>query len=303
MRKTILLRGALAVVGSWCLTLVLSAETLRLATYNVENYNLADRVVDGVWREKYPKPEEQKAALRTVIKALDADVLALQEIGGAQFLQELRRDLEREGCAYPHAEVLAALDAERCVAVLSRRKFTHVRGHMDLVHDYLGEKTGVLRGMLEVRLTFDGEEVAICVLHLKSRRTDRKDDPESLMRRSGEAVAVRERLLELFPEPAKSPFFVLGDFNDTTQSRPLRAFYQRGKLTLTEPLRAADGNGETWTHRYLREDIYSRVDYVLASPAARKWVRTTDAKIFDHPETKKASDHRPVLVVLSAAGQ
>ncbi len=280
------------------LTAALGADSLRVATYNVENYNLTNRMVDGVWREKFPKPEAEKAALRAVIKALDADVIAFQEMGAAPFLAELQRDLASEGYVYPHAELLEAVDTERHVAVLSRRKFTAVRKHTDLTHVYFGEKSGVLRGLLEVRLRFGEKEIALGVVHLKSRYTDRKDDPESALRRAGEAVAVRDRLLELFPAPEREAFFLLGDCNDTTASRPIRALAQRGNLTLLTPLRAADRNGETWTHRYAKEDIYSRVDYIFASPAALPLVRDRAAVIFDAPETKLASDHRPVLMVL-----
>ncbi len=275
------------------------ADTLRLATYNVENYNEANRMVEGVYREKHPKPEAEKTALRAMIKALDADVIALQEMGTAPFLAELQRDLRGEGCDYPYAEVLDAVDTERHVAVLSRRKFTAVRKHTDLAHIYFGERSGVLRGLLEVRLKLGDEEISIGVVHLKSRYTDRKDDPESALRRSGEAVAVRDRLLELFPDPAKTKFFLVGDCNDTTASRPIRALAQRGNLTLLTPLRATDSRGETWTHRYVKEDIYSRVDYIFASPAALPLARGKTATIFDQPLALQASDHRPVLVVLS----
>ena len=74
-------------------------ESITIATYNVENYVATDRRVAGVYRPAYPKPETAKQALRAVIRALDADVLALQEMGPAPYLEELRRDLRKEGVA------------------------------------------------------------------------------------------------------------------------------------------------------------------------------------------------------------
>ena len=64
---------------------------LRIATYNVRNYTAADRMVREVYRPEYPKPENEKSALRAVIKALDADVLALQEMGGEPYARVARR--------------------------------------------------------------------------------------------------------------------------------------------------------------------------------------------------------------------
>ena len=50
--------------------------------------------------------------------------------------------------------------------------------------------------------------VAVKVEHqaqkLKSRWTERRDDPEAALRRGREATAARDRVLELFPEPAEA---------------------------------------------------------------------------------------------------
>ena len=73
---------------------------LRVATYNVRNYLMTDRLVPGklgdklIWRKNYPKPEIEKTALRRIIAKVDPDILALQEMGGAPYLKELQRDLE-----------------------------------------------------------------------------------------------------------------------------------------------------------------------------------------------------------------
>src|SRR3954467_15389437 len=79
----------------------LRAETLTIATYNLENYGPADRMTEAGYRKDYPKPEMEKRALRLVIRGLAADVLIVQEMGGQAHLDELRRDLKTEGCDYP----------------------------------------------------------------------------------------------------------------------------------------------------------------------------------------------------------
>lgn len=174
------------------------AETLTIATYNVENYGAADRMTLDGYRKEYPKPEVQKAALRKVIRAVNADVWVLQEVGGAEYLGELQRDLRREGVEYPHTAVIEAADEARRVAVLSRRAFAEVVRHTELEFRYFGEREKVKRGLIEVRFETPAGTVTLFGVHLKSRYTDRADDPRSAMRREGEATAIRDAVLRLF---------------------------------------------------------------------------------------------------------
>lgn len=278
---------------------VLRAEPLTVATYNIENYTLADRTTaDGVYRKEYPKPEAEKTALRAVIRQIDADVLALQEVGGEGYVRELQRDLKSEGADYPHAVVMLAADTNRMVAVLSKRPFAGVTKHADLRFKYFDGVETVRRGMLEVRVASDAGEVALFVVHLKSRYTERPDDPTAAAQRAGEAVAVRDRVLTVFPDPATARFLIAGDFNDGRTSRPVRAMLERGQTKITDWLPAADSRGHVWSHFFRKEDSYSRVDHVLVSPGLWPRVRGASGRIHDSAEVGLASDHRPVVVVI-----
>ncbi|MDF3058297.1 MAG: endonuclease [Rariglobus sp.] len=289
-----ILLAALLVAGA-----ILQAEPLIVATYNIENYTLADRTTaDGVYRKDYPKPEDEKAALRAVIRQIDADVLALQEVGGEDYVRELQRDLKSEGADYPHAVVLMAADTNRRVAVLSKRPFAGVTRHTDLRFKYFDGIETVRRGLLEVRVAGDAGEIALFVVHLKSRYTERPDDPNAALQRAGEAVAVRDRVLTVFPDPETARFLIMGDFNDGRTGRPVRAMLERGKTKIADWLPAADARGHVWSHFFQKEDSYSRVDHMLVSPGL--WPRIKDAagQIHDSPEVGLASDHRPVIVVI-----
>lgn len=278
-----------------------AGETLTIATYNLQNYTVADRMAAGVYRAEYPKPELEKAALRQVIRALDADVLVLQELGGEPFLEELRRDLATEGVHYAHAVYMRAEDEARGLGALSKIPLHDVVRHTDMEFAYLGGRERVRRGMLELGVGREESRVTLFVVHLKSRYTERDDDPASVIRRGAEATAARDRLLERFPDPGAEAarFLVLGDFNDSPTSRAVRAFTRRGdNLEIAALVPVADSRGETWTHVYRREDAYTRVDHVMVSAALLPRVAGGRATIFDGPGTAEASDHRPVIVTL-----
>ena len=279
---------------------------LTVATYNVQNYTLADRRSADGFRPDYPKPEAEKAALRRVIAALDADVVALQEIGGEPFLRELRRDLASEGVAYPYGEAMLAGDEARGLAVLSRVPLGRVTAHRELATKRRGDNPGepVRRGMLEVEVPTAGGTVTLFIVHLKSRLTEDREDPGAEDQRVGEAQAVRDRVLTRFPDPGAGRFLILGDCNDLPGSRALQALQNRGKTEISRWIDAADGRGERWTHVYERVALYSRFDHVLASPgllaAVAGGAEPPRARIVDEPAdaVRRASDHRPVVVTL-----
>jgi endonuclease/exonuclease/phosphatase family metal-dependent hydrolase len=275
-----LLQAARLLVASIIFGLAARAETLTVATYNIENYGPADRLTEAGYRKDYPKPEAEKQALRSVIRALNADVLVLQEMGGPAYLDELRRDLKSEGLDYPHAALAAAADADRHVAILAKQPLRAVVTHTDLEFAYFGGREVVKRGLLEATVATTAGDVTFFAVHLKSRFTDRPDDPRSEIRRAAEATAVRDRVLKRFPNPAQARFVLLGDCNDSKVSKALGFLQKRGKTEIAVLLPGTDSRGEVWSHYFHREESYSRVDQILVSPLLKSAVRTRAANNF-----------------------
>jgi endonuclease/exonuclease/phosphatase family metal-dependent hydrolase len=287
----------------FCLAVAMIAargESLVIATYNIDNYTVTDRMTPEGYRQDYPKPESEKTALRAVIHALHADVLVLEEMGPQPFLDELRRDLAKQGDDYPHACWVDGPDPERHVAVLSKRAWKTVTPHPDLEFTYRGRLEKVKRGLLEVTFTADGGDFTLWAVHLKSKLTedDDENDPQSANLRAAEALAVRQTILDEFPDPVSSRFAILGDFNDGKGSKPVQDLMRRGRTNITSMVPAADSHGEVWTEFYAKQEIYSGIDHFLVSPGLRGAVRDNRAMIFDAPEVSLASDHRPVVVTL-----
>lgn len=292
-------------LGAWLCFLVasdLSAETVRVASYNLYNYLDTGRWVDGHYRQDYPKPEKEKAAARAVILAVEPDVLALQEIGGPLHLAELRADLKRAGLDYPFAECLEAADDNRRVAILSKLPF-RASGHTDTDFKYFEGREMPKRGMLEASFGAGESAWTLFVVHLKSRWTDREDDPMSAKRREGEARALRDRIRERYPPESAPRYLVAGDFNDSKRSGPVRRFLEVGDIELARLAPCVDSRGEAWTFHYRSADRYERVDFLLVSPALWPAVIPGSCLIHDaQPETGFASDHRLIYVDLEFGG-
>ncbi len=272
--------------------------SIRVATYNLRNYLTMDRRVDGVYRPDYPKPETEKAALRKVIMAADADILAVQEIGPLPYLEELRQDLRTGGLDYPYITLLEAADEERHLAVLSRVAPIENHSVETLFFKYFGEEEAVKRGMVELVFQQAGLRWSLFVIHLKSRYTDRSDDPESETRRVGEARATRNTILKRYPIPAEARYLIVGDVNDTRGSRTVAALLKRGKTEISIDVPAFNRWGQTWTHHYRKEEVYSRADYMLASPGLLPLVRGGRGVVVEDEVSAVASDHRLVYVDL-----
>jgi endonuclease/exonuclease/phosphatase family metal-dependent hydrolase len=275
-----------------------SVDSVRVATYNLRNYLTMDRRVDGYYRPDYPKPESEKTALRKVIVEAAADILAVQEIGPLPYLEELRQDLRAEGLDYPYIYLLEAADEERHLGVLSR--VAPVENHsVDLLFfKYFGEQEAVKRGLIELVFEHAGQPWSLFVVHLKSRFTDRSDDPESETRRLGEARAVRNTIVSRHPVPGEARYLVVGDLNDTRASRTVTALLKRGQTEISIDIPAFNPWGQTWTHFYEKEEVYSRADYMFASPGLLPSVRTARAVVVENASSSKASDHRLVYVDL-----
>lgn len=291
-------RGLGLIVAFLLLAFSATAAPLTVATYNVQNYGAADRMTGEGYRQDYPKPEDEKRALRSVIIGLNADILVLQEMGGPAYFEELRRDLKGAGLDYPYYALAVAADPDRHVALLARVAPAAVRTHAALDFPYFGGRETVKRGVLEATFAGAWGEFTLFAVHLKSRLTERADDPLSTKRRAAEATAVRDLVLRRFPQPAEANFIVIGDCNDGKASRPLAFLQRRGATQIAHLLPAADSRGENWTYHYAREETYSRVDHILVSAALRPRVQDGVARIYDGDGVAKASDHRPVLMVL-----
>jgi len=278
-----------------------AAEVFRVASYNLNNY------LDQGSESRPAKTAESRAAIRQGLRALNADVVALQEIGSPEDLLELRQSLQAEGCSYPHFEWVPGPDTNIHVAVMSRFPIVARRPHTNESFLLYGRRFRVSRGFAEVDIQVNTNySFTLMTAHLKSRRVSFQADEAEL--REQEAILLREKVDAFLQQNPTANLIVLGDFNDTKDSATIRTIRSRGRFLLTDT-RPAERNGDsayspnprldpmtiTWTHYYGKEDTYSRIDYIFLSPGmAREWFRP-ETYVLALPNWGLASDHRPIV--------
>lgn len=293
--------------------------SFRLCTYNVEN------LFDGVDDPAYSgddedlddeKPAHELLAVARAIRAVDADVLCVQEIESLEALIAFR-DAYLSGMGYDH---VASLDAgsSRGIeqAVLSRYPIEHVENwpgkRLGGVHPekygsrdnwYAGEPLAFRRSPLRVDVRVpdgaDGELWTLLVVHHKSGR-------HSGYWREAEArgvLAVTEPVLAL----ADRPVVVLGDFNAEVDAESVKIYMKNGFRDL---LRTRAGGRAAWvTHESGRridlvlgnETAFKRVaskGFTLGTPARPDGIDWRDLDTFEG----YAADHYPTCVDLSTLG-
>jgi endonuclease/exonuclease/phosphatase family metal-dependent hydrolase len=278
------------------------AEIFRVATYNVENY--LDQPTES---RPHVKSADARAKIRESIRALNPDVLALQEMGTTNALLELRASLKSDGLNLPFWEHISAMDTNIHIAVLSR--FPIVARHPHTNETFLldGRRCRVSRGFAEVDIQVTTNfTFTLIATHLKSRRPVPEADEAEL--RLQEARTLRGIIDAHFEANRDAPLVVLGDFNDVQGSETMKSVIGRGKFKLKDT-RPAERNGDnalsqppyfvprnvTWTYFFGADDSYTRIDYILLSPAmARLWV-TNETYALKIPNWGAGSDHRPIV--------
>lgn len=290
-------------------TQTFAAEKFRVACYNLNNY------LTEPSGNRPLKSAASKAKVRETLRALNADVVSLAEMGSTNALLELRSALKSEGLDYPHWEHLQGADTNLHVAVLSRFPITRRIPHTNDSFLFFGKRFQLSRGFLEVDIQVNPRySFTLLGVHLKSRVQIWDGDEQDI--REQESVLLKEKVDAILTVRPKANLVVLGDFNDTKDSKTLKTLVGRQKNALFDT-RPAERNGDdqpnpnpryapprvTWTYYYAVEDTYSRIDYILLSRGmAAEWDPAETYVLF-LPNWGLASDHRPIVATFEAIDQ
>ncbi|MDP6904347.1 MAG: endonuclease/exonuclease/phosphatase family protein [Verrucomicrobiota bacterium] len=275
-----------------------AAETFTVATYNVENYFLS------AFAKRKAKTEASRAKVVEIIASIKPDILALQEMGRKEALQELRQRLSNKGLNYSQTIFLEAADPAIHLGVLSR--FPIVGNHSTTNVTYLldGKRLQVRRGFVEIEIQVSADyKFTLFNGHLKSmRQVAHADQAEMRLEEARILRRLIEKRLEVNPN---ENILLMGDLNDASSRDPIKVLTGKGSAKLID-LRPSEKNDDrlgkkdghlsrrvTWTHFYKTDDQFSRLDYIMAS---RGMVRELDSSyVYATTEWGEASDHRPVV--------
>lgn len=177
---------------------------LTIASYNVEN--LFDLEKNGTEYEEYIPNSSSNWNQRNykikldnisqVIKDMDADIVALQEVENLQALMDLRFALKQKGIYYQFYSIADKKDTTVKVALLSKVPFLYSK---ELNITYTNEH----RNILETKFKIENQELYLFVNHWKA-----KSGSES--KRIISAKALKKRVEEIGFD---KNIILLGDFN------------------------------------------------------------------------------------------
>ena len=304
------------------------ATTFTATTWNVENLFRPGTNDAAPTQEVY---DRKIANLAEVIELIAPDVIAFQELGGDEPLQDVQNAL---GGAYPHRAISSHPDHRGIrVGFLSRLELT--------AREFVNLPTGAIRGLPEaegnrkirrlgrgallVTVEAGGGPIRLLTTHLKSKlvtyahnRHSPRDENErargaglALIRRTAEAVALRVEANRL-QTGNTTPQILLGDLNDEPEAQTTQILLGPPDGDPHRPDKGDDVRLYNLADQIPAPHRFSRIfrghgeliDHILVSHELLFQVRQVDTftrnteSITEHPATRKEADfpdHAPVF--------
>jgi endonuclease/exonuclease/phosphatase family metal-dependent hydrolase len=263
-----------------------------IATFNI--LNLFDDVDDPYFQDETTKakPREEMLRVAAVLRELNADVVAFQEVESRGFLKRFL-DVFVPELGYRtivHYEGNDQRGIDVCLA--SRIPVGRVVSHRHLRFEGPdGDGYRFNRDLLRVEMTpQNGDPFEVWVLHLKSNSGGR-DASEPI--RLAEARQVYKLVAARLKEDPNASLLLCGDFNDSFESPTLKTILGTDQgPPILEPLfgQVPEQNRVT----YNREPYRSMIDFILVSPKMAQRYVADSYDIRDGTMQESGSDHNPV---------
>ncbi|MCB1276066.1 endonuclease/exonuclease/phosphatase family protein [Prosthecobacter sp.] len=278
-------------------------ERITFCSYNLKNWLTMDRFDRQTYKTlpAAPKPEEERGRVVKILAAIKPDILGVCEIGTADDLADLQKRLKAAGLDLPHTELAHGGDESRRLALLSRLPIKARNSQTELTYQIGAQTLPFQRGILDVTIslspTFD---LHLLGVHLKSMREITEAD-QAQMRRN-EARLLRKHIDSIFTKEPGARILAYGDFNEHRNQPAISEVMgsPRTSDVAMQDVWLKDRNGEVWTHFWDAADSYSRLDYCFASRLLRPHIDYQRSFIYSARDFDKASDHRPLVIKISA---
>lgn len=265
------------------LPLAARAADLKVATWNLDWLTTRQAGDRALPRDVTPRSADDFDRLARYARALNADVVAIEEVDGWSVASRLfPRD--RYSIHMTHDHVVQR------VGIAVRRSL-----HYDVNPDVTGLGFGHLRSGADITLHLGAADLRVLAVHLKKGCRDRWAVAGSLACRElrDQAQLLADWIAARRQEGAA--FLILGDFNRIMDGNDavLASLRQAAPL-----VRATEGRSSPcWGNE-------SFIDHILAGGAAAAWMRPETLRVLRYRETDPAwkdrlSDHCPVSVRLA----
>lgn len=269
---------------------------VRFLAYNLKNYLTMRRYIDGeaVYRHK---PDEEIEALVEIISSAKPDILGVCEIGTHADLEDLQSRLKLAGIHLPHRHRVSGSDRTRALGLLSRYPIADTNTPLKTDYTIDGAPFTISRGILDASVQLPHKTIRLLGVHFKSKRPVPEAD-QALMRRN-ESLLLRQHIEEILTHNPGTQLLLYGDFNDTRNSKSVSSVRGRSNSPAhMKIIELLDRQGESWTHHWKHEDIYSRIDFVMANAMLEPHINKDACKLLDPENWETASDHRPMLIMI-----
>jgi predicted extracellular nuclease len=235
------------------ITILYGGVELKIATYNVEAlFDLEKKGYKYKEYEPYGKSLWNKRNynikldnISKVIKDIDADIIALQEIHSLQALKDLRFKLKQNGLYYKYYKIADKKDSTIKVAVLSKIPFTYSK-------EIQVTRTFKYRNIQELKFKVNNQEFYLFNNHWKS-----KTGPES--KRMISAKNLRDRIDEIGFD---KNIILVGDFNSHYEENILFKRNRRhndtnGRTGINDILRTKSQTTKAKEVNYMKNSFYN----------------------------------------------
>jgi len=271
--------------------------TWTLASYNVQDlFDTTDDPNADDLRPAENQLQNKLTRLGRALHILEADITGLMEVETLGVLRRLNGDALAD-LGYRETILIEGNDPERGidVALLSRFPVTQTVSHASETWTSVDGRARRLfsRDCLECHVALPGGEVLVVLVnHFKSKRGGESESEPLRTAQAARVRAIADDLLPRFPLLA-----VVGDLNDTPESRALAPLLQASPLTDL----AARDVPEPHCYSFVHAGQAERIDYLLASPAlAARFV--PHSLLMPHDTWfKRASDHAPIRAAFGNA--
>lgn len=264
---------------------IAAADQYQVVSWNIENF--FDVYDDPYTRDQVTKPayvsEGRKKQVAAVLKELNADVVALQEVEN-RFLLQGFVDAYLPEMGY-QVVLLEGNDSRGIdVALLTRYAVKEVATYQHRrFQSSAGETMSFRRDLLRVRLAapVNGD---IYVVHLKSQHGDEVAD----VVREAEATEITKIIAEVGAGAANYRAMVVGDFNEVPEMPTIGILRDSG---LIDPMAGTE------KYSYNKEPYLTRIDFALLTAAQKVGLKSAEIlQSLDGHNLKACSDHYPLLL-------